>query len=163
MLVAEDHPVNQALVGAILDACGHSYRFAANGVEALALFERERFDLILMDGQMPELDGYQASAEIRRREAGSGGHVHIIAVTAHAMKNDREQCLAAGMDDYLTKPIVAEELVALLRACPPGVAAAAAGAESAEAAEAAGAAGAAGAAATKAAPTPQREAAAAAA
>ncbi|MES3020216.1 MAG: response regulator [Pseudomonadota bacterium] len=136
VLVAEDHPVNQLLVGAILGACGHTYQFAANGREVLALFEREQFDLILMDGQMPEMDGYQASAEIRRREAGSGRHVHIIAVTAHAMKNDREQCLAAGMDDYVTKPIDAEVLVARLQASPAAVAAAAAAAQ-AEAAAAA--------------------------
>jgi len=84
---------------------------ANNGSEALALGERENFDVVLMDVQMPELDGFQATAEIRGKELVSGRHVPIIALTAHAMKGDGDRCLAAGMDGYITKPISARELL----------------------------------------------------
>ncbi|QOL49063.1 PAS domain S-box protein [Massilia litorea] len=120
VLVAEDHHINQVLIAAILSGLGHSFSIARNGLEVLQLLEHEPpgqpFDVVLMDGQMPEMDGYQATAEIRRREQLSGRHLHIIAVTANAMKDDREVCLAAGMDDYLTKPIDTDQLIERLEA-----------------------------------------------
>jgi PAS domain S-box-containing protein len=121
VLVAEDHPVNQILVTEILADRGHAFSIANNGVEVLRMLERPPldqppFDVILMDGQMPEMDGYQATGEIRRRERATGAHIRIIAVTAHAMPEDRERCLAAGMDDYVTKPLDAEQLLARLEA-----------------------------------------------
>ena len=87
---------------------------AANGREALNVLDGERFDAVLMDVQMPEMDGFAATAVIRAREAEAGGHVPVIAMTAHAMKGDRENCLAAGMDGYVTKPLRAEDLFAAL-------------------------------------------------
>lgn len=105
VLVAEDHPVNQRLVGYVLKERGHSFALVANGLEALELHARDPFDVILMDGQMPEMDGYAATREIRRREQATGEHIHIIAVTANASKEDRQVCLDAGMDDYIAKPI----------------------------------------------------------
>ena len=94
----------------LLEKWGHRVTVANNGAEAVALSANEAFDLILMDVQMPELDGLDATKVIRQRELSSGGHLPIIAMTAHAMKGDRELCLEAGMDDYLMKPIRAEEL-----------------------------------------------------
>ena len=115
VLVAEDHPINQTLVTELLRARGHFYALAENGVEVLSMLAQGTYDAILMDGQMPEMDGYQATAEIRRREqAAGGGHIHIVAVTAHAMQEDRDRCLKAGMDDYIAKPIEPEELFACL-------------------------------------------------
>ena len=115
VLVAEDHPINQTLVTELLRTRGHFYAVAGNGIEVLRLLEQGKFDAILMDGQMPEMDGYQATAEIRRREQAAGsGHIHIVAVTAHAMHDDREACLAAGMDDYMAKPIEPDELFTCL-------------------------------------------------
>ncbi len=119
VLVAEDHPVNQKLITDILRERGHSAALANNGVEVLRMLEHTAFDAILMDGQMPEMDGYQATAEIRRRERATGKHLRIIAVTAHAMDSDRELCLAAGMDDYISKPIDQEELLLCLEAPQP--------------------------------------------
>jgi two-component system sensor histidine kinase/response regulator len=129
VLVAEDHPVNQILVAAILNGCGHSFSIAKNGLEVLQLLDRQRaqpFDVVLMDGQMPEMDGYQATVEIRRRERATGQHLHIIAVTANAMKDDRDKCIAAGMDDYVAKPIDADQLLERLAAVPLAAAAPAA-------------------------------------
>ncbi|MCY0914184.1 PAS domain S-box protein [Massilia antarctica] len=114
VLVADDHPVNQMLVAELLRSRGHTFAVAANGTEVLRMLDAGRFDAILMDGQMPEMDGYQTSAEIRRREGASGAHIHIVAVTAHAMAGDRQTCLAAGMDDYLAKPIEPLDLYACL-------------------------------------------------
>ena len=114
VLLAEDNAVNQKVAARLLEKQGHSVAIAANGVEALAAFERERFDVILMDVQMPEMDGYDAAREIRARERAVGGHTPIIALTAHAMKGDRELCLKAGMDDYLGKPVHPHELAAVL-------------------------------------------------
>ncbi len=89
---------------------------AANGREALAALEKESYDLVLMDIQMPEMDGLEATAAIREKEKGSGIHQPVIALTAHAMKGDRERCLAGGMDGYLSKPIRLQELDELLEA-----------------------------------------------
>ena len=105
ILVAEDNSVNQSLVVAFLEKEGHRVVLASNGREALAAFQREPFDLILMDVQMPHMDGYEATAAIREAEKGLGRRVPIIAMTAHAMKGDRERCIQTGMDDYLTKPL----------------------------------------------------------
>jgi two-component system sensor histidine kinase/response regulator len=105
ILLAEDSEANQQLAQGVLQKWGHTLTVANNGREAVAWFERGRFDLILMDVQMPELDGFQATTQIRTLERQQGGHIPIIAMTAHAMKGDREECLRAGMDDYVTKPI----------------------------------------------------------
>ena len=106
VLLAEDNVVNQELAVRMLVRRGHSAVVANNGSEALLALERERFDLVLMDVQMPEMDGLETTREIRKREAeGRLPRLPIIALTAHAMKGDRERCLAAGMDDYVTKPV----------------------------------------------------------
>ena len=105
ILVAEDNPVNQALMLRLLEKLGHSPVLAGNGREALALWQTQKFDLLFMDVQMPELDGFAATAEIRRREQPTGDHLPIVAMTAHALKGDRERCLAAGMDGYISKPV----------------------------------------------------------
>ncbi|MEI8380211.1 MAG: response regulator [Planctomycetota bacterium] len=110
ILLAEDSLINQKLAIGLLERWGHRVTVANNGVEAVSLSESGTFDLILMDVQMPELDGLDATRSIRLREQQSGGHLPIIAMTAHAMKGDRELCLAAGMDGYLMKPIRAEQL-----------------------------------------------------
>jgi len=114
VLLAEDNAVNRKLATRILEKHGHSVVTAANGREALAAFTREAFDLILMDVQMPLMNGYEASQAIRAQEQREGGHIPIVALTAHAMKGDREICLQAGMDDYLGKPIQIHELIAVL-------------------------------------------------
>lgn len=116
VLVAEDHPTNQVVMKAILDSRGHSYQIAENGFKALQLLEQETFDVALMDMQMPMMDGCQATIEIRQREQTTGEHLRIVAITASAMKGDRETCLAAGMDDYMAKPLDPEQLIALLEA-----------------------------------------------
>jgi signal transduction histidine kinase/ActR/RegA family two-component response regulator len=111
VLVAEDNVVNQKLIARFLEQLGCSSQIAANGREALAALEKDAFDLILMDCQMPELDGFAATAEIRRREAaGAHARIPIVALTANAMRGDRERCLEAGMDDYLTKPLKRDAL-----------------------------------------------------
>jgi len=110
ILLAEDSLVNQKLAVALLSAHGHEVTIAGNGREAVAAVARERFDVVLMDVQMPEMDGLEATAAIRGRERVHGGHVPIIAMTAHALKGDREICLQAGMDEYIPKPIRAEQL-----------------------------------------------------
>ncbi len=114
VLVAEDNVINQRLVSRLLEKRGHQVVVAANGREALEALERQSFDIVLMDLQMPELDGFEATAALRAREAGHGTHLPVIALTAHAMKGDRERCLAAGMDGYLSKPIRPQELDELL-------------------------------------------------
>jgi hypothetical protein len=105
ILLAEDNPVNQRVAARLLEKRGHQVALAANGREALAWLDRERFDLILMDVQMPELDGIETTAVIREREQREGGRIPIIALTAHAMQGDRERCIGAGMDNYVNKPI----------------------------------------------------------
>jgi len=120
VLLAEDNPVNQKVVTRLLEKRGHSVVVAGNGREALDALGKEPFDLVLMDVQMPEMDGFETTAAIRENEKSSGVHQPVVALTANAMKGDREQCLAAGMDAYLTKPIRSAELDALLAAYVPG-------------------------------------------
>jgi CheY-like chemotaxis protein len=110
ILLAEDNRVNQAVATAILEKRGHTLVVANNGVEALSLHLQEPFDIVLMDVQMPEMDGLSATKQIRKREKGTQLHLPIIAMTAYAMKGDRERCLAAGMDGYVSKPIVVADL-----------------------------------------------------
>jgi len=114
ILVAEDNAVNRMLVTALLAKRGHTVHTVVNGREAIAAVKDGKFDLVLMDVQMPEMDGLEATAAIREREAAVGDHVLIIALTAHAMKGDRDICLAAGMDEYLSKPIKPGELFAMI-------------------------------------------------
>ena len=122
ILIAEDNRVNAELLSVLLQKIGHLPKVAANGLEALAALERSRFDLIFMDLQMPGVDGYEATTRIRQRERGASRRTPIIAVTANAFQGTREHCLAAGMDDYLSKPIDRAELVAALERCVPGAA-----------------------------------------
>jgi len=105
ILLAEDNLVNQRVAVGLLTRRGHRVIVANNGREAIDMLERESFDLILMDVQMPEMGGFEATAIIRERELTSGGYTRIVAMTAHAMSGDRDRCIAAGMDGYLSKPI----------------------------------------------------------
>jgi len=116
ILIAEDNPVNQLLLTRLLVKRGHSVKVAGNGKLALDMLESESepFDLIFMDVQMPEMDGMAATRELRARERQTGAHLTLIGVTAHALAGDRERCLEAGMDGYLSKPIRIEELDAVL-------------------------------------------------
>jgi len=114
VLLVEDNAVNQRLAARLLEKRGHRVVVAANGREALGALGKIAFDLVFMDVQMPEMDGLEATAAIREKEKLSGNHQAVIALTAHAMKGDQERCLAAGMDGYLSKPIHAQELDAIL-------------------------------------------------
>jgi DNA-binding response OmpR family regulator len=114
LLLAEDSPVNQKVATAMLERAGHTVVVARNGREALALLEAQVFDVVLMDVQMPEMGGFEATAAIRAREAAGRGRVPIVALTAHAMKGDRERCLEAGMDGYVCKPLSRESLLAAI-------------------------------------------------
>jgi PAS domain S-box-containing protein len=121
ILLAEDNPVNLRIAVGLLEKRGHEVCIASTGREVLAALEAEEvrpFDLILMDVQMPEMDGFEATAAIREKEKGTGRHVPIIALTARAMKGDREMCLTAGMDGYVAKPLKAEELFAEIDGLP---------------------------------------------
>jgi PAS domain S-box-containing protein len=115
ILLAEDNQVNQRLAVAILERLGHRVTHARTGLEVLEHLDREPFDLILMDIQMPEMGGVEATRYIREREAREGGHIPIVAMTAHAMAGDRERFLAAGMDEYIAKPISQERLREVVR------------------------------------------------
>ncbi len=119
ILLAEDNLVNQRLGERLLQKDGHSVVLAGTGKAALEAWERGAFDLVLMDVQMPEMDGYEATVLIRQKEKKTGGHIPIIAVTAHAMKGDQERCLAAGMDGYVSKPIQPEVLYKTIEAMAP--------------------------------------------
>jgi CheY-like chemotaxis protein/HPt (histidine-containing phosphotransfer) domain-containing protein len=121
VLLAEDHPVNQQVAALLLQRLGHSVAIVGSGRAALAALAAEAFDLVLMDVQMPDLDGLEATAALREREKSTGRRVPVIALTAHAMKGDRERCLAAGMDAYLTKPLQPEALRQALRGLCGGV------------------------------------------
>jgi CheY-like chemotaxis protein len=114
VLLAEDNKVNQAVCVNLLRKHGHSVVVASNGVEAVAAFQRETFDVVLMDVQMPEMGGYEATAQIRQLESTASRHTPVIALTAHAMTGDRERALQAGMDGYVAKPISSAELFATM-------------------------------------------------
>ncbi len=123
VLLAEDNPVNQRVAQMLIEKQGHVMVLANNGREAVERFQATQFDLVLMDVQMPEMDGLVAAATIRKLEATQGGHVSIIGVTAHAMRGDRERCLASGMDGYVSKPInprlLFAEMEKLMKKFPP--------------------------------------------
>ncbi|MFO1500245.1 MAG: response regulator [Verrucomicrobiota bacterium] len=117
ILLAEDNAINQKVALGQLQQLGYSADVVSNGTDVLKALARETYDLIFMDCQMPELDGYETAQRIRSEEGASRTHVRIVAMTAHAMKGDREKCLAAGMDDYLSKPIEREDLERVLSEC----------------------------------------------
>ncbi len=124
ILLAEDNPVNQKLAVQLLKKRGHNVEVVNNGSEALAVSERRSFDLVLMDVQMPVMGGLEATMQIRKREKRTGAHLPIVAMTAHAMKGDRERCLEAGMDGYVSKPVRKKDLFdaiegAVLAGLPP--------------------------------------------
>jgi two-component system, sensor histidine kinase and response regulator len=110
LLLAEDHPLNQKVAVLLLERMGFQLHVVANGDQAFKSVQRQAYDAVLMDCHMPEVDGFEATRRIRHWEQDTGNHVPIIAVTALAMHGDRERCLAAGMDDYITKPIDRELL-----------------------------------------------------
>jgi CheY-like chemotaxis protein len=114
ILLAEDNRVNQTLAMRLLEKHGHTVVIAVDGRATLAALDRESFDLVLMDVQMPEMDGFEATAVIRAREKDIGGHIPIVAMTARAMSGDREKCITTGMDDYVSKPISLSELSAAI-------------------------------------------------
>jgi CheY-like chemotaxis protein len=118
ILLAEDNPTNQVLTLALLDRLGYRADVAGNGVEVLKTLQRQSYNVILMDVQMPEMDGLEATREVRR-SFDPACQPRIIALTADAMKEDRERCLAAGMDDYVSKPIQVNELISALNRTPP--------------------------------------------
>ena len=122
ILLAEDNPVNRTVALRMLEKYGHSVQIAENGRAAVYATETGHFDLVLMDLQMPEMDGLEATAAIRRRECITGGHLPIVAMTAHAMKGDDDRCFAAGMDGYLSKPIQRARLLEVLEHPPAPVA-----------------------------------------
>lgn len=125
ILLAEDNIVNQKLAVRLLEKRGHAVTVASNGRVAVDTWAGKPFDVVLMDVQMPEIDGFAATAEIRARESGTGRHTPIVAMTAHAMKGDEERCLAAGMDGYTSKPLQAQELFAAVERFANGGASAA--------------------------------------
>jgi signal transduction histidine kinase/CheY-like chemotaxis protein len=114
VLVVEDSPVNRVVAVGVLERCGYHVHVVNDGREALQALSMQRYDAVLMDCQMPDVDGYQATEELRRRERGGAYHTPVIAMTAHAMVGDRERCLAAGMDDYLSKPLRSQALAEAL-------------------------------------------------
>jgi signal transduction histidine kinase/DNA-binding response OmpR family regulator len=126
VLLAEDNVVNQRVAAGLLARRGHRVTIVENGKQAIDALEQTAFDLVLMDLQMPEMGGLEATAAIRARERKAGGHLRIVAMTAHAMSGDRERCLAAGMDDYLSKPIDQARLFAAVELMPESAPAAAA-------------------------------------
>jgi CheY-like chemotaxis protein len=113
VLVADDSPVNQIVAARALERCGCNAQMVDGGRAALRALASQRYDAVLMDCQMPDMDGYEATAELRRRELGVR-HTPVIAITAHAMEGDRKRCLDAGMDDYVSKPMRHADLVEVL-------------------------------------------------
>jgi CheY-like chemotaxis protein len=114
VLLAEDNLINQRLATRLIEKRGHQVILAATGREALAKLEENEIDVVLMDVQMPDMNGLQATTLIREKERGLDRHMPVIALTAHTMKGDREKCLDAGMDSYITKPVNAQELIYVL-------------------------------------------------
>jgi CheY-like chemotaxis protein len=114
ILLVEDNAVNQRVAGRLLEKRGHRVVLAGNGHEALQALEQEAYDLVLMDVQMPDMDGLEATAKIREKERHTSRHQPVVALTARAMKGDLEHCMSAGMDGYLAKPIRPQELDQLL-------------------------------------------------
>jgi two-component system, sensor histidine kinase and response regulator len=121
ILLAEDNLVNRIVAAAIIRQNGHTLAHAINGREAVEASSKEAFDLIFMDVQMPEMDGFEATARIRESERRTGQHTPIVAMTAHAMVGDRERCLASGMDDYMCKPLKRAEVFAFLERISAGL------------------------------------------
>jgi CheY-like chemotaxis protein len=119
ILLVEDNAVNRTIATKLLEKRGHVVIAVENGALAVDVTASEHFDIVLMDVQMPVMDGLTATAHIRTREHGTGGHLPIIAVTAHALDQDRARCLAAGMDDYLPKPIRSADLFATVTRFAP--------------------------------------------
>lgn len=120
VLLAEDNPVNQLVASRLLQKLGHAVTAASNGVQAVEACRQSEWDLVLMDCQMPGLDGYAATRQIRSLERGNGRHTRIVALTAHAMAEDHERCMEAGMDDYITKPLDAADLQRVLHETAAG-------------------------------------------
>jgi CheY-like chemotaxis protein len=114
ILLVEDNEINQRIATVILEKAGHQIQVCGNGALALELLERRKFDLILMDMQMPVMGGVEATVNIRNKERVSGGHIPIIAMTANAMSEDKELCLNAGMDGYISKPVRGEKLMSVI-------------------------------------------------
>ena len=114
ILLVEDNRVNQRLAMKMLQKRGYVVDLAANGIEALELAEKFSYDLVLMDCQMPDMDGFETTRRIRESEAGTGRHLSIVAMTANALQGDRERCLAAGMDEYLAKPVRADDFYRMI-------------------------------------------------
>ena len=123
VLMADDGLINQEVVVGLLELRGHRVETVSTGREALEALERRTYDIVLMDLEMPDMDGLEATAAIREREQISGCHIPIVAMTAHAIKGFREKCLEAGMDDYITKPIEPRELYRVVEAVVPASAA----------------------------------------
>jgi CheY-like chemotaxis protein/HPt (histidine-containing phosphotransfer) domain-containing protein len=119
ILLAEDNAINQRFASCLLEKRGHAVVVVNNGKDVLTALAQQPFDLVLMDVQMPEMDGLETTAAIRAREQEQGGHMPIIAMTAHAMEGDRARCLHAGMDGYLTKPVRPHELFAAMTSLTP--------------------------------------------
>jgi CheY-like chemotaxis protein/HPt (histidine-containing phosphotransfer) domain-containing protein len=134
--VVEDNRINQRLTVWMLEKWGHSVVVASNGKEALAALARETFALVFMDVQMAEMDGFATTAAIRQQEQATAAHLPIIAITAHAMPEDRERCLAAGMDAYLSKPLQVQQLFQVIESMVPASAHTPEGASDAEPASA---------------------------
>ncbi len=114
MLLAEDNAVNRILAARLLEKRGYEFQLAEDGQQALDILKTQRFDVLLTDIQMPVLDGFKLTAAIRKGESGASVQLPVIAMTAHALKGDKERCLSAGMDGYVSKPVRADELYAAL-------------------------------------------------
>jgi two-component system sensor histidine kinase/response regulator len=116
LLLVDDNEINRKVGTRMLQKLGATAKLAVNGAEAVRLVAEGDYDIVFMDCQMPEMDGFEATRAVREREAQQGGHVRIVAMTANAMEGDRERCLACGMDDYVSKPVKLEALLEQLRA-----------------------------------------------